>query len=413
MKNFKTLLSIMVGAAFVFSAAPSYAKDKLVIWEESGKARSLDEIVKKFEEMYDCEVEVSAELMYSQKAKLKELGPRGLGPDIVLLPSDVIAVAIKEDLITPVKFMQAEVDKYLPMAVQALSHNGVFYAVPKSVECLVLFYNKDIIKDVPDNLEELMELSYERKRTTGNYGLISRWDDFYYSYGVFSALGAYVFKVLNDGSYDIENYGLDKPVVAKVLNDLRKYYKQGIIDPGSFGLEGFVRSDSLFTTGNAFAIISGPWAADTYKNAGVNFGVKVLPRTSNGQIMRPFVGIKGYAISRWTEKHDLAEKFLQFANEYENALSRYHITNEIPPTIELLNSPELNNDEMAQAMAQQVTMCSELPSITEMAFVWPAMHDVLYDAMTTTKSIESLLKIAKERIYSDIERANNSDAKKK
>ena len=129
--------------------------------------------------------------------------------------------------------------------------------------------------------------------------------------------------------------------------------------------------------------------------------------------MRPFVGIKGYAISRWTEKHDLAEKFLQFANEYENALSRYHITNEIPPTIELLNSPELNNDEMAQAMAQQVTMCSELPSITEMAFVWPAMHDVLYDAMTTTKSIESLLKIAKERIYSDIERANNSDAKKK
>ena len=98
----------MVGAAFAFSAAPSYAKDKLVIWEESGKARSLDEIVKKFEEMYDCEVEVSAELMYSQKAKLKELGPRGLGPDIVLLPSDVIAVAIKEDLITPVKFMQAE-----------------------------------------------------------------------------------------------------------------------------------------------------------------------------------------------------------------------------------------------------------------------------------------------------------------
>ena len=70
----------------------------------------------------------------------------------------------------------------------------------------MLFYNKDIIKDVPDNLEELMELSYERKRTTGNYGLISRWDDFYYSYGVFSALGAYVFKVLNDGSYDIENY---------------------------------------------------------------------------------------------------------------------------------------------------------------------------------------------------------------
>lgn len=408
MRKNRTFISALTGAAIALMSTQCLAKEKLVIWEDSTKEHSLDAVVKNFEELYGCEVEVKGLLMYSQKDMLKELGPLGSGPDIVQIASDVVAVAVKENLISPIKFMQSDVDLYLPLAVTSLSHNGQFYAVPKSIESLVLFYNKDLLPVVPDSLDELMEASLKRKEQTGNYGLISRWDDFYYTYGAFSALGAYVFKPLNDGSYDIDNFGLDNPAVCKFLANLREYFKRGLIDPETFGIESYVRADYLFTSGNAFAILSGPWAAETYKNAGINYGVRILPRMSNGEIMRPFVGIKGYAISRWSKNHDLAEKFLKFANSYENALTRYRITGEIPPIIEVLESKELNEDDMAQAMAQQVTMCSELPSIPEMSVVWPAMHDVLYDTMTTTKSVESLIKDAKTRIYKDIEKSRKA-----
>ncbi len=391
----------MLSLALIYSHE-TLATEKLIVWEDVGRASTIATAVKDFETIYDCKVEVREKPMYHQVELLEKQGPKGEGPDVVVLASDMVGVAKDKNLITPVHFMQVETNQYLPNSIASVTFDGELYSVPKTIETLIVFYNKDLLPDPPETLEEYVDLS-KKMRKKGKYGLLAKWDLFYTTYALMHGYGAYIFRTDNDGTINLNSYGLDTPGAVESLKVLRKMSNNDLVYDYLSGIDGYNRMYELFTSKKALAVINGPWAIEDYLKAGINFGITTLPNLPNGNPMAGFLGTKGYSISKWSTHKELAEDFLRFLNEHKYALLRYKESRQIPPIISVLQDPSLANDDLIQVIAQQSVQAVNMPSIPEMSYVWSAMDKAIWKVTHTETPIDYILENTKKDIESDIQ----------
>lgn len=378
------------------------ATERLVVWEDVGRASTIASAVKDFEKIYDCDVDVLEKPMYHQVELLEKQGPKGEGPDVVVLASDMVGVAKDKNLISQIHFMQVENSQYLPNSIASVTFDGELYSVPKTIETLILFYNKDLLKEPPSTLEEYVDLS-KKLRKKGKYGLLAKWELFYTTYALMHGYGAYIFRTDNDGTINLNSYGLDTDGAVESLKVLRKMSKADLVYDCLSGVDGYNRMYELFSSKKAIAVINGPWAIEDYLKAGINFGITTLPTLPNGNPMAGFLGIKGYSISKWSTHKDLAEDFLRFINEHKYALLRYKESRQVPPIISVLQDPSLANDELIQVIAQQSVHAVNMPSIPEMSYVWSVMDKAIWKVIHAGLPIDHILEDARKDIESYIQ----------
>ena len=67
-----------------------------------------------------------------------------------------------------------------------------------------------------------------------------------------------------------------------------------------------------FQEGKTAAIIDGPWKAQAFKDAKVNYGVATIPTLPNGKEYTPFGGGKAWIIPSSTKNLEAAQKFVDF-----------------------------------------------------------------------------------------------------
>lgn len=392
---------LLLSLALVYSHE-ILATERLVVWEDVGRASTIASAVKDFEKIYDCDVDVLEKPMYHQVELLEKQGPKGEGPDVVVLASDMVGVAKDKNLISQIHFMQVENSQYLPNSIASVTFDGELYSVPKTIETLILFYNKDLLKEPPSTLEEYVDLS-KKLRKKGKYGLLAKWELFYTTYALMHGYGAYIFRTDNDGTINLNSYGLDTDGAVESLKVLRKMSKADLVYDCLSGVDGYNRMYELFSSKKAIAVINGPWAIEDYLKAGINFGITTLPTLTNGNPMAGFLGIKGYSISKWSTHKDLAEDFLRFINEHKYALLRYKESRQVPPIISVLQDPSLANDELIQVIAQQSVHAVNMPSIPEMSYVWSVMDKAIWKVIHAGLPIDHILEDARKDIESYIQ----------
>lgn len=392
---------LLLSLALVYSHE-ILATERLVVWEDVGRASTIASAVKDFEKIYDCDVDVLEKPMYHQVELLEKQGPKGEGPDVVVLASDMVGVAKDKNLISQIHFMQVENSQYLPNSIASVTFDGELYSVPKTIETLILFYNKDLLKEPPTTLEEYVDLS-KKLRKKGKYGLLAKWELFYTTYALMHGYGAYIFRTDNDGTINLNSYGLDTDGAVESLKVLRKMSKADLVYDCLSGVDGYNRMYELFSSKKAIAVINGPWAIEDYLKAGINFGITTLPTLPNGNPMAGFLGIKGYSISKWSTHKDLAEDFLRFINEHKYALLRYKESRQVPPIISVLQDPSLANDELIQVIAQQYVHAVNMPSIPEMSYVWSVMDKAIWKVIHAGLPIDHILEDARKDIESYIQ----------
>ena len=392
---------LLLSLALVYSHE-ILATERLVVWEDVGRASTIASAVKDFEKIYDCDVDVLEKPMYHQVELLEKQGPKGEGPDVVVLASDMVGVAKDKNLISQIHFMQVENSQYLPNSIASVTFDGELYSVPKTIETLILFYNKDLLKEPPSTLEEYVDLS-KKLRKKGKYGLLAKWELFYTTYALMHGYGAYIFRTDNDGTINLNSYGLDTDGAVESLKVLRKMSKADLVYDCLSGVDGYNRMYELFSSKKAIAVINGPWAIEDYLKAGINFGITTLPTLPNGNPMAGFLGIKGYSISKWSTHKDLAEDFLRFINEHKYALLRYKESSQVPPIISVLQDPSLANDELIQVIAQQSVLAVNMPSIPEMSYVWSVMDKAIWKVIHAGLPIDHILEDARKDIESYIQ----------
>lgn len=408
MKNNKLKKAIYCSAIYaaLIGSSSVLAQGKLLVWEDIQKAVGNKEAVELFEQKYDVDVQVK-EIPYGRQVESLRLdGPAGTGPDVILLPNDQIGSAAIQGLLAPINPDKSVLDTFTKSSLDALKYKGQLYGIPKSVETVVMIYNKDLVKELPSTLDGLYTLSKDFVEK-GKYGFLAKWDEIYYAYGIVNGMGGDIFGKKDDGSYDPDKVLLNTDGAVKAAEYIQKFYHDGLFPTGILGSNGMSTIDSLFTSKRAAVVLTGPWSFKPYEEAGINYGVAPLPKLPNGKQMGSFMGVKSYSISSYSQSKDLAEKYIEFINTYDNAKRRFELTGEVPAVKKLADDPVLKNNESASAIALQSAHATAMPSIPEMNEVWSPANSALQLIATGKQDPKGALDGAVDAINMQIE-ANHS-----
>ena len=389
-------------AVATLTASSAFAQESITVWEDLQKAKGIEKAAVDFEKKTGVKVNI-VEMRYTlQLEKIRLDGPAGIGADVMLIPNDQLGSAVVQGLISPVDTSKMAGEDYLPQSLEAFTQDGKLYGIPKVIETLGLFYNKDILKEPLATMDDYYNYSKERMKD-GKLGLVAKFDEIYYAISALEPYGAYVFGKDANGNYDASDVGFNNEGAIEATEYISKFYKEGMFPVGIMGQNGLNAIDSLFTEGKAAACINGPWVVEPYQKSGVNFGVVPLPKMPNGKDMTSFMGVRGYVISNWSSKKDLAQDFINFANQPEYAKVRFETTTEIPPLKSVLEDPIIANNEIASAFAAQSLRSYPMPSIPEMAEIWTPMDSSLQLCLVGKQSVKDALNSAVKLINQQIE----------
>lgn len=401
-KKINNIVSYSTIFLALLSSSSVFAKNKLLVWEDIQKSFGNKEAVELFEQQNDVDVQVK-ELPYGgQIEALRMDGPAGTGPDVILIPNDQIGSAVIQGLITPLKPSQDILNTFTESSLSALTYKGQLYGIPKSVETIVMVYNKDLIPKLPSSIEDIYNFSKQETKD-GKYGLLAKWDELYYSYGILKGFGGDVFGKSADGSYDPGKILLNTDGAVKGAEYMQKFYHDGLFPTGIVGNNGLNAIDSLFTSQRAAIVETGPWSFKPYEEAGINYGVAPLPTLPNGKPMGSFMGVKSYSVSYYSKNKELAEKFIEFINNYDNAKHRFELTGEVPAVKKLVDDPVIKNNEGARAVAIQSAHAVAMPSIPEMNEIWNPANNALQLIATGKQGPKDALNDAVNAINMQIE----------
>ncbi|MFP9230662.1 extracellular solute-binding protein [Pectobacterium cacticida] len=407
MKTLTTVIMISLGVSGVLSKSVLAADNELLVWEDIKKSDGVADAIKAFEQQNNVKIKVLETPYAQQIEKLRLDGPAGIGPDVIVIPNDQVGTAVVQGLVSELKLTPSFQSIFTKPSLEALTYNGKLYGVPKAVETTVLVYNKDLLPTPPEKFDDLFTFS-KQQRAEGRYGLLAKFDEIYYSYGVIAGMGGYIFGQNGDGSANVNDIGLDKPVTIDAVNYIKKFYTDGLFPPGIIGDSGANAIDSLFTEKKAAAVITGPWAFQPYKNAGINYGVAPWPLLPNGEHPRSLLGVKGYSISTYSKNKALAQKFIEFINQPDYAKTRFKLTGEIPPIAALINDPLIKDDEKARAVAIQASYAVPMPSVPEMQEVWTPANSALQLSVTGKQDTKAALESAVKNIKMQIEASHSN-----
>lgn len=391
-KIIKTLLAISLGSLTTMS---SYAKEVLVVWEDVNKGYSIAQAVSSFEKEYDCEVIIKEynpvyHIDEFERAKDKNK------PDVFIILSDKLGYAVEKGLIQSIDSMKTDRHLFIPESISPFTIHGNIYAEPRSIESLVVYYNRNIISYPYYGFDDYEKLARARQKLN-KYSILAKFDNFYYTYGFISGFGGYIFGKNNDGGYNLKDIGLNSDdaidAVEYIWNYTSNYQPSEITSD-----KGFDVIDDYFISGRAAAVISGPWSRDKYEKSSVDFGVASLPFLPNGKRPKPFYGVKGYVVASSSKHKDLAMKFVRHLNEPVYAMMRFLATGELPPTIAVVTNPLISSDELACAVLTQIKDAQAMPSIPSMNKVWKSMDDALSDVITGKKATRDALNEAVDAI---------------
>lgn len=337
---------------------------KLKVWEATEQMDYMKEVGAAFEKEYGVPVTFEVVAGGDQGGRLATDGPAKLAADVLTLPHDQIAQAVKAGLLLPNDVFEDETRKtMLETAVAASSYDGVLYGYPKSVETYALFYNKDLFPEAPKTWDEIIKFADSYTDAKQNkYSIM--WEFVgYYSYPFIGTFGGYFFGKDNTDASDI---GLNSPGAVegfKFLQSLKPLLPMNAADVT------YDVKTQLFTDGKLALNIDGPWSVSAFKDK-VNFGVAPLPAMPNGKISTSFSGVKSYYVNSYSQYPIAARLFANFAANKENQLKNYEMTGAIPANKEAGEAPAIKDDPITSGFFEQFSHSTPMPGIAEINATW-------------------------------------------
>jgi ABC-type glycerol-3-phosphate transport system substrate-binding protein len=178
-------------------------------------------------------------------------------------------------------------------AKQRATYNGKVYGVPVQVEEIVVYYNKDLVTEEPQTVDELRQIADELKgrgKIPFAFGDQDQWPAGHiFSIGVSNVLG-------RDGLDNIL-YGAgrwDTPEVVEVVNLLFRDFVESGYYPDGVNAITYDDANALFYSGQAAMNPTGTWQVSPIVDSVQDFEVGIFPFPSiNGSDVSPPAGVGG------------------------------------------------------------------------------------------------------------------------
>ncbi len=370
---------------------------KLNIWHGwSGEEEAaLVEATKQFNEKYP---NVTFDLLYTPfeggyKDKLKASLQTGDGPDLFFGPHDWTGEFAVGNLIDAIDGYVKDVKgDYIESTYEAGAFNKKHYGYPLSMDAVVLIYNKDLVKEAPKTITEMLTIAKET--TDGDkWGLAFDYNGIYYfTHAFFSGFGNTIFK----DEKGTPNFNNDN--FADYLNFVSQLKNEDKVIPKSLD---YGTAMALFTEGKSAFLINGPWAFGDLDRSGVNWGATILPKNDKtNKESKPFMGVKMAFLSRSAKNKGAAAEFAKFVSSAEVAKMFNEKVGVVPANKKVeftRQTDQLIQDQAANAVA--------MPAVPEMGQVWEPVKDALDAVVDSGRDAKEVVKETQERIEKAIKEA--------
>jgi len=389
----KFLIVVLVLTAFLV-----FAQAKLTIWCSEKQVDILQRLGEEFKAKYGVTVEVQYVNFSDIKPKFLTAAPEGQGADIIVGAHDWVGELVANGLLEPIPNFQ-ELSQFFSSGLSAFSYGGRLYGLPYALEAIALIYNKDYVPEPPKTVEEMIKLAKQIDQEFAGEvrGLIFPPTIFYYVVPFIFGYGGYVFKDTPTG-LDVKDIGLANEGAIKAARLLKRLVDEKIIDPA----DNYQIMDSMFKEGKAAMIINGPWAIKDYRDAGIDYGVALIPEPEPGVVARPFVGVQGFMVNSKSPNKLLAMEFLTNFIAKKDTMYRLYLADpRLPARKDVLELVKDNPDVVAFTLSAGNGI--PMPNVPQMGFVWGAMDDALNLIVNGKATPEEAMKNAVERIKAQIQ----------
>ncbi len=328
-----------------------------------------------------------------QKAKKKD------GPDLMYFPEDQQGFFAVSKLFAPRPagvLSPQDLARYQPIALGATLVDGVPYSIPHDEDSLVLLYNKRLLPGPPTTWAQVIAIS-KRLAKGNHYGFLSCLScGFYADYWAYGGYGAYVFGN-KGGKVDVTDIGLDTAAAVEALTFIRSLTT---IVPKSTD-SGF--ASDAFLTGRSAMTIDGQWNFDLYaKSLGSDLGVTSIPALPGGRISRPFVGVRVWAVNRFSKNQTGAWSLARYLSLNGQAITAQF--QERLPTLKVV--PGFTPTAIQAASEQQFKTGILMPNAPAMHLVWTPEDIAVQNVVLGKASPGAALKTALQQIRKDIAALN-------
>lgn len=372
------------------------APEGFVIWADLERVAILEPILEQFAEEYGVEGVVQ-EVDFGQiRDRLKQAGPAGEGPDIIVGAHDWLGELVTNGLVAEMDLGE-QAENFYPQAVQAFTYEGTLYGMPYALENVALAYNTELVPEAPTTWEEVAETCRELGDEIELCVALPQ-GDAYHFFPIQTAFGGYVFGQDEAGNYDPSDVGIGAEGSVAAAEFL-----------GTMVEEGFVQADvtmdvakAAFQEGNAALFITGPWFLQDIRDSGVPFAITNLPGSTEGEEQgRPFLGVQGFMVSAFSEDVLLAQTFLtEFVATEEVMLQFYEVGGRTPAFIPAAEQVE---DEELAAFGAAGENGLPMPAIPEMGSVWSAWGNAITLIFQGSEDPAGEFQSAGEQIQTTIE----------
>ena len=386
-----SLLLVACGSKTADKAADSSASGskEITFYVEDQYKAYAEKVAAAYEKESGTKVNIKSGDQLGGLDKLSLDNQSGQAADVMMAPYDRVGSLGTDGQLSEVKLSDgAKTDDTTKSLVTA--SDGKVYGAPAVIESLVMYYNKDLLKEAPKTFAELEELAKDSKYAfAGEDGktsaFLADWTNFYYAYGLLSGNGAYVF---GDNGKNPKDIGLANEGAIAGINYAKSWYEKwpkGMQDGTAAG--NLIQTS--FQEGKTAAIIDGPWKAQAFKDAKVNYGVATIPTLPNGKEYSAFGGGKAWIIPSSTKNLEGAQKFVDYLVSTEQQKAFYEATNENPANTEARAYAEGKNDELTTAVIKQFKNAQPMPNISQMSAVWEPAANMLFDAVSGKKDAKT------------------------
>ena len=386
-----SLLLVACGSKTADKAADSgssEAKEITFYVEDQYKAYA-EKVAAAYEKESGTKVNIKSGDQLGGLDKLSLDNQSGQAADVMMAPYDRVGSLGTDGQLSEVKLSDgAKTDDKTKSLVTAA--DGKVYGAPAVIESLVMYYNKDLVKEAPKTFADLENLAKDSKYAfAGEDGktsaFLADWTNFYFAYGLLAGNGGYVF---GQNGKDAKDIGLANDGSIAGINYAKSWYEKwpkGMQDTEGAG--NLIQTQ--FQEGKTAAIIDGPWKAQAFKDAKVNYGVATIPTLPNGKDYAAFGGGKAWIIPSSTKNLEGAQKFVDFLVSTEQQKAFYDATNEIPANTEARSYAEGKNDELTTAVIKQFKNAQPMPNISQMSAVWEPAANMLFDSVSGKKDAKT------------------------
>jgi len=379
-------------------AMPAQAQDDrpdLLIWADSTRAPALQGVLDSFSDEYGVVAEVQEIAMGDIRSNLSVAGPAGEGPDIVIGAHDWLGEYIVNGAIVPVE-LGAVADQFAASAIDAFTVDGVLYGMPYGTENLALFRNTELVPEAPETWDDVFTITDELvSGDQVDFGFVITSNASYDFFPVMTAHGGYVFGRDEAGNYNPADVGIDSEGTIAAAEYIQQYAEAGYLNAD---IDADV-AISLFESGDAAMILTGPWWLNRLRTAGTPFAISDIPAGPAGPGY-PFLGAQGFMISAFSENQLLAQVFLsEFMATTEAMQTFYNELSFIPAYLPLL---EVIEDDAIVAFQQAGANAIPQPAIPEMSTVWGSWGNALRFVITGELEPDEAYTEAQEQIVEAI-----------